>query len=77
MTWKSLHHPNVLQLMGVTMAGGKFAMISEWMKNGNIVEFVRSRPDVNRLDLVRFIFQDSFLLHDQLTTSSSKMSRED
>jgi hypothetical protein len=51
-TWKSLHHPNVLQLIGVTMTGGKFVMVSKWMGNGNIVEFVGRYPDVNRLDLV-------------------------
>ena len=53
-TWKSLHHPHVLQLIGVTMTGGKFVMVSEWMKNGNILEFVARHPDVNRLNLVRF-----------------------
>ena len=49
--WKTLQHPNVLPLLGV-MVGTQLAMVSEWMMNGNINEFVRAHPDVNRLELV-------------------------
>jgi len=51
-TWKTLRHPNVLPLLGVTMGGRLFAMISEWMVNGNINEFVKAHRDANRLELV-------------------------
>ena len=54
MTWKTLQHPNVLPLMGVTMSESQFAMISEWMVNGNINEYVEANPDANRLKLVGF-----------------------
>ena len=54
MTWKTLQHPNVLPLMGVTMSEGQFAMVSEWMVGGNINEYVEANPDANRLKLVRF-----------------------
>ena len=50
--WKSLHHPNVLPLLGVTMGKRLFAMVSEWMINGNINEFVEAHRDVNRFELV-------------------------
>jgi len=53
-TWKSLQHPNILPLIGVTMSKTKFAMVSDWMVNGNINDFVRARPDANRLQLVGF-----------------------
>ena len=52
--WKSLQHPNVLSLIGVTMTETQFAMISEWMMNGNISDFVRTHPDENRFKLVSF-----------------------
>ena len=48
MTWKTLRHPNVLPLLGVTMSNNHFAMVSEWMADGNIVEFVRAHGDANR-----------------------------
>jgi len=51
-TWKSLQHPNVLPLLGVTMGKRLFAMVSEWMVNGNIVEFVNAHREANRFKLV-------------------------
>jgi len=52
--WKFLRHPNVLPLIGVTMSENRFAMASDWMVNGNIREFVKAHPDVDRLGLVGF-----------------------
>ena len=62
MTWKFLHHPNVLPLIGVTMTEARFEMISEWMVNGNINEFVKKNPEADRLKLVGFPFEVSLLL---------------
>jgi hypothetical protein len=52
--WKNLQHPNVLPLVGVTMSDTYFAMISDWMLNGNINSFVEAHPHVDRLKLVGF-----------------------
>ena len=52
MTWKTLQHPNILPLIGVTVSEAHFAMVSEWMANGNVNEFVKETPDANRLKLV-------------------------
>ena len=59
MTWKTLQHPNVLPLIGVMMSETRFAMVSDWMVNGNINDFVKVHPDANRLELVSFSFGDS------------------
>ena len=50
--WKHLRHPNILPLLGVTVNGDRFAMVSEWMKNGNINEFVEKNKHANRTELV-------------------------
>jgi serine/threonine protein kinase len=50
--WKHLRHPNILPLLGVTVSENRFAMVSEWMDNGNINEFVRKDYDANRTALV-------------------------
>ena len=34
------------------MTKNRFAMVSEWMKNGNIKDFVKLHPDANRFELV-------------------------
>jgi len=61
--WKSLCHPNVLPLLGVPKDRSQFefAMVSEWMTNGTINEFVRAHRDVNRFKLV--CFPCTVLLH--------------
>lgn len=53
--WKNLSHPNVLKLIGVpdTLEDGKFSMVSEWMANGNITEYVRNNAG-NHLTLVSY-----------------------
>ena len=65
MTWKSLRHPNVLPLLGVKMGGRHFAMVSEWMDNGSINDFIQANPDADRFKLVGH--QSSFVAHPALT----------
>ena len=62
MTWKTLRHPNVLPLLGVTMTETRFVMVSEWMEKGNINEFVKENAEMNRLVLVRLCSRSSFSL---------------
>ena len=50
--WSTFRHPNVLPLLGVNMTGPRYAMVSEWMVNGNINEFVEKHPEADRLGLV-------------------------
>ena len=57
MAWKSLHHPNVLPLLGVTMTKNQFVMVSEWMVKGNINEFVKADLSADRLGLVCLLFR--------------------
>ena len=52
MAWKTLHHPNVLPLLGATMSNYKFAMTSEWMENGDINRFIKAHEDADRFELV-------------------------
>ena len=54
MRWKALNHPNVLSLLGVTMDKDRFVMVSEWMTNGNINQFIKAHGDANRIQLVGF-----------------------
>ena len=39
------------------MFDNRFVMVSEWMAQGNIVEFVKANPNVDRLGLVCFPFK--------------------
>lgn len=50
--WKHLRHPNILTLLGVSLETDKWAMISEWMDNGDINKFVKEYAEANRAQLV-------------------------
>lgn len=65
MLWRVLHHPNVLPLLGVTMTENRFVMVSEWMKNGNIVEYLERNPHGDRPELLRNIAEGLIYMHDQ------------
>ena len=64
-SWKALRHPNVLPLLGVIMTETESSMVSEWMPNGNINQFVAAHRDANRFELVRSLFK---LLHSSHVT---------
>ena len=53
--WRFLRHPNILSLIGASISETQFAMASEWMPNGNINQFIKAHPEVNRLGLVRVL----------------------
>ena len=61
--WKALNHPNVLPLLGVTMDKDQFVMMSEWMVNGNINEYIKTHKGVDRFELVRFTRTADHSLH--------------
>lgn len=49
----NVSHPNILKLIAVEIKPNdmKFSMISELMKNGNIMKYIRTK-EANRLRLV-------------------------
>ncbi|KAH7338689.1 WD40-repeat-containing domain protein [Rhizoctonia solani] len=50
--WSKMKHENVHQLMGVIMFKGQsLGMVSEWMENGNLHDYLRRSPDVDRHQL--------------------------
>lgn len=51
--WSKAKHPNVQELMGIIMFQERLGMVSLWMDNGNLQEYVRKNPDVDRYELVR------------------------
>ena len=76
--WKSLRHPNVLQLVGVTMSDGHSAIVSEWMTNGDVNEYVKTHRDANRFELVGdLLLSLTAPVADGTAPDSSEMSPED
>ena len=50
--WKHVSCPYVLELEGVFYHNDFPAIVTPWMPNGNITEYLRGRPDADRLHLV-------------------------
>ncbi|KAF9786165.1 kinase-like domain-containing protein [Thelephora terrestris] len=61
--WRFLQHPNILPLIGTSMSENRFAMVSEWMPNGNINQFTKSHPEVNRPTLLAGVAKGLIYLH--------------
>ena len=47
-----MKHPNILSIEGVARDLAEFSMVSQWMDNGNMPNYVIMHPGVNRLGLV-------------------------
>ena len=67
--WRYLQHANILPLLGVTLAEGRLAMVSEWMDNGNINDFIQKNPKANRPKLVSLILN---CVNPQLTRAACR-----
>ncbi|KAF8593515.1 kinase-like protein [Ceratobasidium sp. AG-I] len=64
--WSKAKHPNVHELMGVIMFQGRLGMVSMWMENGSLHEYIRKNPDVNRYQLASCLFANINLPHANL-----------
>jgi serine/threonine protein kinase len=51
--WRSFNHPNVLPFYGIYHWNNRFTLVSPWMENGNIVQYLKNNPDAKRAALVR------------------------
>ncbi|KAG8730122.1 GTP-binding protein Rho1, partial [Ceratobasidium sp. 414] len=61
--WAKCDHENVLELFGLTQHRGKLAVVSPWMENGNLRQYLTKNPDVDRLDLCIQITKGLTYLH--------------
>jgi len=48
--WKHLDHQNIVPLLGITST--PLQLISKWMANGDLTEYIVTHPDTDRLELV-------------------------
>ena len=46
-----LKHENVLPFYGVLPASPEFCLVFPWYENGNIMDYLKKKPNANRFDL--------------------------
>ncbi|KAF8592865.1 kinase-like protein [Ceratobasidium sp. AG-I] len=61
--WSKARHPNVHELIGIIMFQERLGMVSLWMENGNLHEFIRKNPGVNRFPLCVQVAAGASYLH--------------
>jgi len=57
---KQLEHDNILPLCGISTAISDFCLVYPWYRNGNIMDYVKKKPDVNRFDLASAFSQTTY-----------------
>ncbi|KDN42437.1 hypothetical protein RSAG8_06754, partial [Rhizoctonia solani AG-8 WAC10335] len=50
--WSKCKHPNIQELTGMALHDHRVAMISPWMKNGNLSWYISRHPEVDRYNLI-------------------------
>ncbi|KAJ7666763.1 kinase-like domain-containing protein [Mycena polygramma] len=63
--WRQLCHPNLLPFFGVYYLDNRLCLVSPWMRNGNIMEFLRTHSNTNRLSLILDVAFGVRYLHTQ------------
>lgn len=66
--WETLKHPNVVPFFGISFDFDRPdmpCMVSPWLSNGNIIEFLKKGPDFDKLVLIKDIASGLSYLHGQ------------
>ncbi|KAF9780907.1 kinase-like domain-containing protein, partial [Thelephora terrestris] len=61
--WRHLHHPNIVPLIGVIISPGQCLLVSDWVDNGTINQFIKMNPDANRIDLLIDVVEGLMYMH--------------
>ncbi|ELU37487.1 protein tyrosine kinase domain-containing protein [Rhizoctonia solani AG-1 IA] len=51
-TWSKCNHPNILPLLGLAIFRNRLAIVSPWMQNGTLPDFLKKNPNADRFQLV-------------------------
>lgn len=63
--WRMTNHPNVFKFMGLTLlddAKRNIALVSQWMRHGNLLDFVQSNALADRADLVSIFLSQNYCI---------------
>ncbi|KAH7925615.1 kinase-like protein [Leucogyrophana mollusca] len=66
--WRHLRHPNCLPFYGVYRAGGDNCLVSPWMENSSLDQYLLTHPAANRMSLLLDIARGLEYLHNSQPT---------
>ena len=73
--WSKVKHENIQQLLGITMLHGRLGMLSLWREHGNLQNYLRKFPSVDRYQLVNTDFIRTSLRANVYAVLSSNFGR--
>ncbi|TDL18692.1 kinase-like protein [Rickenella mellea] len=63
--WRQLNHPHLLEFLGVCKYSSPYtSIVSPWMENGTVLNFVQTRPKVGRIRLLKQVASALSYLHE-------------
>ncbi|KDN45859.1 hypothetical protein RSAG8_04692, partial [Rhizoctonia solani AG-8 WAC10335] len=62
-TWCKCNHPNVLQLLGLATFRDRIGMVSPWMSEGSVPQYLRRAPGVNKIHICAQIANGLAYMH--------------
>ncbi|CAE6485492.1 unnamed protein product [Rhizoctonia solani] len=67
-TWSKMNHPHIHRLQGVILFRDQYlGMVSQWMDNGNLHEYLRKHPDADRCQLCTHVASGLKYMHNHNT----------
>ncbi|KAJ7174577.1 kinase-like domain-containing protein, partial [Mycena filopes] len=63
--WRQLCHPNLLPFFGLFYREERLCLVSPWMENGNILQYLIKHPGVARLPLILDVSLGLQYLHEE------------
>ncbi|KAG6859766.1 hypothetical protein C0995_004359, partial [Termitomyces sp. Mi166 len=61
--WEQLSHPNILAFYGIYWFQNRLCLVSPWMQNGNIIEYLEQYPRAPRMTLTADVANGLTYLH--------------
>ncbi|CAE7152603.1 unnamed protein product, partial [Rhizoctonia solani] len=66
--WSRMDHPHIHRLQGVILFRDQYlGMVSEWMDNGNLQEYLRKQPNADRFQLCTHVASGLEYMHSRST----------
>ncbi|KAG8711233.1 hypothetical protein FRC09_020707 [Ceratobasidium sp. 395] len=62
-TWSRFEHKNIVKLLGLSQFRDRMAMVSPWMENGSLLQYIERNPGVDRYQLCTDISEGVAYLH--------------
>ncbi|EJD48434.1 kinase-like protein [Auricularia subglabra TFB-10046 SS5] len=63
--WRRLHHPRLLRLIGTSIWDSRTVLISPYMGNGNMLQYLQLNMDINPLKLIVQVAEGLKYLHNE------------